>query len=55
MPFVNSNGVRLYFESTGAGAPIVLVHGFGGDYRNWEFQVRCFARRHQCITFNACG
>lgn len=55
MPFVNSNGVRLYCESTGVGIPIVFVHEFAGDYRSWEPQVRYFARRFQCITFNARG
>ncbi|MCJ9728652.1 alpha/beta fold hydrolase [Bradyrhizobium sp. PRIMUS42] len=55
MPFVQSEGVRIYAESTGTGTPIVFVHEFAGDYRNWENQVRFFARKHQCITFNARG
>jgi pimeloyl-ACP methyl ester carboxylesterase len=50
-----TDGVRLYFEETGAGRPIVFVHEFSGDYRSWEPQVRCFARRYRCITFNARG
>ena len=53
--FADSNGCRLYVESTGAGAPIVFVHEFAGDLRNWEQQVRFFARQHRCITFNARG
>jgi pimeloyl-ACP methyl ester carboxylesterase len=55
VPFANSNGVRIYAESTGVGTPIIFVHEFAGDYRNWENQVRFFARKHQCITFNARG
>ena len=56
MTFVESNGTYLYAESTGQGVPIIFVHEFAGDYRNWECQVRFFARRHyRCITFNARG
>ena len=50
-----SDGVRLYFEESGSGTPIVFVHEFGGDHRSWEPQVRFFARRYRCITFAARG
>lgn len=53
--FALSDGCRLYAESTGSGVPIVFVHEFAGDHRNWEQQVRHLARRHRCITFNARG
>src|SRR5712691_8432061 len=49
------DGVKLYYEETGAGTPIVFVHEFAGDCRAWEPQVRCFARRYRCITYNARG
>ncbi len=49
------DGVKLYFEDTGAGTPIVFAHEFAGDCRSWEPQVRHFARRYRCITFNARG
>jgi pimeloyl-ACP methyl ester carboxylesterase len=47
--------VRLYFEDTGEGVPIVFVHEFAGDHRSWEPQVRFFSRRHRCITYAARG
>jgi pimeloyl-ACP methyl ester carboxylesterase len=49
------DGVRLYYEEAGSGAPVVFVHEFGGDHRSWEPQVRHFARRYRCIAFNARG
>ena len=56
MPTLNTDdGVRLYYEETGAGTPIVFVHEFGGDHRSWEPQVRYFSRRYRCITYNARG
>src|SRR5918993_572327 len=50
-----SDSVRLYFESTGAGTPIVFVHEFGGNHWSWEPQVSYFSRRHRCITYAARG
>jgi pimeloyl-ACP methyl ester carboxylesterase len=53
--FARSTAANLYVESTGTGKAIVFVHEFAGDYRSWESQVRFFARRYRCITFNARG
>ncbi|MSR13268.1 MAG: alpha/beta hydrolase [Gammaproteobacteria bacterium] len=50
-----ADGVNLYYEETGTGTPVVFVHEFAGDSRSWEPQVRHFARRYRCITFNARG
>ncbi len=56
MPTVKTDdGVKLYYEETGSGVPIVFVHEFAGDYRTWEPQVRHFSRRYRCITYNARG
>jgi pimeloyl-ACP methyl ester carboxylesterase len=55
MPYVTSNGVRLYYEEAGKGVPIVFVHEFSGDLRSWEPQMRHFSRRYRCIAFNARG
>ncbi|MFA7505265.1 MAG: alpha/beta hydrolase [Burkholderiaceae bacterium] len=55
MPFIDSKGARLYYEETGSGRPIVFVHEFGADLRDWEPQLRWFAREYRCIAFNARG
>lgn len=55
MPYVDAAGVKLYFEETGQGYPIIFVHEFGSDFRAWEDQVRYFSRGYRCITFNARG
>jgi pimeloyl-ACP methyl ester carboxylesterase len=49
------DGVRLWYEDTGTGVPIVFVHEFAGDHRSWEPQVRFFSRRHRCIAYAARG
>ena len=56
MPTLTTDdGVKLYYEETGSGTPIVFVHEFAGDCRSWERQVRHFSRRYRCITYNARG
>jgi len=56
MPHLTTDdGVRLHYEETGTGTPIVFVHEFADDYRGYEGQLRYFARRHRCIAYNARG
>jgi len=56
MAYVNSDGVQIYAEESGrGGTPVVFVHEFAGDCRNWEQAVAHFGRRHRCATFNARG
>jgi len=52
---VTDDEVRLYYEETGSGTPIVFLHEFAGDHRSWEPQVRCFSRNYRCIVFAARG
>jgi len=56
MPHLTTDdGVKLFYQETGAGIPIVFVHEFAGDHRSYEPQVRAFSRRYRCITYNARG
>jgi pimeloyl-ACP methyl ester carboxylesterase len=56
MPYaMTDDGVRLYFEETGAGHPVILVHEFAGDLRSYEPQMRHFGKRYRTIAFNARG
>ena len=56
MPHITTDdGVKLYYEETGEGTPIVFVHEFAGDSRSWEAQMRYFGRRYRCIAYNARG
>lgn len=55
MPYADSHGVKLYVEETGTGYPIIFVHEFAADHREWETQVRYFSRNYRCVTFAARG
>ena len=55
MPYVTSNDVRIYYETTGVGAPIIFCHEFAGGYESWEPQVEYFSSRYQVVTWNVRG
>ncbi|MGB7259498.1 MAG: alpha/beta hydrolase [Pseudolabrys sp.] len=56
MPHLTTDdGVKLYYEETGSGTPIVFVHEFAGDYRSHELQMRYFGQRYRSIVYNARG
>ena len=55
MPIAGVNGVDLYWEETGQGAPLVWLHEYGGDLRSWEPQVRHFSRQYRVVTYNHRG
>src|SRR5262245_50394786 len=33
--FFNSNGVQIHYKVSGAGEPVVLIHGFSGSLETW--------------------
>ncbi len=55
MRYAERDGVKLYFDDTGEGPPIIFLHEYGGDHRSWEPQVRYFSRWHRCIVTAARG
>ena len=56
MPYATTDdGVRLYFEETGSGPPVIFVHEFAGDLRSHELQLRHFGKRYRAISYNARG
>jgi len=55
MPYLQSDGAKLYYEEAGTGTAIVFAHEFSGDLWSWEKQIQHFSRRYRCIAFNARG
>jgi len=56
MPFATTDdGVRLHYEESGSGAPVIFVHEYAGDHRAWETQMRHFGQRYRAITYAARG
>ena len=41
--------MRLHYETSGQGAPLLLLHGLGSSARDWEHQVPVFAQRYRVV------
>jgi 3-oxoadipate enol-lactonase len=41
--------MQLYYETSGQGAPLLLLHGLGSSARDWEHQAPCFAQRYRVV------
>ncbi len=55
MPFVERDGVNLYWESHGRGSPIVFVHPIATSRYFWSQQLFAFAAEHRVITLDLRG
>jgi pimeloyl-ACP methyl ester carboxylesterase len=55
MPYANVNDVQLYYEESGEGEPLVLVHGGWGDHHNWDLVVPALAESFRVITYDRRG
>jgi len=49
------NGVRLYYEERGEGAPILCIHGAGGSSLPWTDAAEKLARRGRAIVYDRRG
>ena len=57
MPHAQVNGVRLFYQETGApdAPPLVLIMGWGGDHTAWALQAPAFAAEHRVIALDNRG
>lgn len=45
----------MYYVEAGAGEPVLLIMGFGGDHTAWAFQMGALSARHRVIAFDNRG
>ena len=55
MPFVDTNGIKMYYEVHGQGPAVVFAHPGGGNHLSWWQQIPAFAQSYTCITFDHRG
>lgn len=53
--FAEINGGKIYYEATGAGHPLVLIHGGQMDRRMWDEQFALFSKSYRVIRFDVRG
>ncbi len=52
LPTIRANGVKLHYQSVGAGEPIVFVHGGLVDYREWTAVAEQLKGKYHTITYS---
>ena len=53
--FIELNGVRHYYTSTGEGPPVVLIHGLGGTLHTWHGVAEALKLHHHVISLDLRG
>ena len=54
-PASGTTASGLFYEVSGAGDPIVLIHAFSVDRRMWEPQIATFDRRFRIVRYDLRG
>lgn len=55
MPFAQSNGIRLHYQTAGSGDPVLLIMGLSGKGEAWRFQHPVLSQHHQVAWFDNRG
>jgi hypothetical protein len=51
--WIEINGYPMAYQDSGAGAPLILVHGSLCDYRMWPGQLEAFSKKHRVLNVPA--
>lgn len=51
--YANVNGIRLYYETYGKGAPLLMLHGNGGSIAAFRNQIPFFEKYYQVIAVDS--
>lgn len=55
MSMAEINGTTLYYEDSGAGQPLLFIHGMCGDASVWSDQVRRLSSSYRCVAYDRRG
>lgn len=55
MPYLSVEGLDIHYKERGRGFPVVLIHGYTGNLRNWILQVRALAKTYRTISSDLRG
>jgi len=53
--FFNYNGVKIYYEDTGTGQPLLLLHHFFSTADEWKPYVQAYAKQFRTIAVDMMG
>lgn len=51
--YLDTRGIKLYYEVYGQGEPLLFIHGNGGSINNFENQIPFFAAHYKVIAVDS--
>jgi 3-oxoadipate enol-lactonase len=55
VPKARINGIEINYRDNGEGPPLLLIHGFTGNLRNWMLQAPTLTRGFRMVSFDQRG
>ena len=55
MPYSTANGIKIYYEVSGAGLPFLMIHANPFDHNLWMYQIAHFATYFRVIALDIRG
>ena len=55
MPKAGINGIEIHYRDNGEGFPLLLIHGFTGNLRNWVLQAPVLTRGFRMVSLDLRG
>lgn len=55
MPYATINKIRMHYEVSGQGAPVLMLSGLSAPAISWALQARALAPHFQVVTFDNRG
>jgi 3-oxoadipate enol-lactonase len=55
MPYCSTNGINLFYQDQGKGAPLLFLHGLGSSSEDWKMQIEAFAKDYRVIAIDVRG
>ena len=53
--FFNYNGTKIYYEDSGTGEPLLLLHNFFNTADSWEPYVEVYSKQFRTIAVDMMG
>ena len=53
--FTTSDKVKIYYEMSGQGRPVVFIHGFSEDHKSFKIQQRVLSKDYKIISYDLRG
>ena len=50
VPKLNINNIEIYYEISGQGEPLLLIHGLGSCSEDWQLQVPVLSQYYRILT-----